>query len=131
MTKRLGLTPAMRRALHAFPVVSGDMFRRLLDLGLIEDPVKPFVRRHAGYCVSPRGHAALDAPTMTQAEYDVLAALAAGNVLSATHHSAVLTRCKRRGWVHDATVSIPIGLTPTGRTALNNVRAAMPGEWRP
>ena len=123
----VGLTKAMLRDLEYYRDGKGEcasygLFDRLCDMGLVD---------RSEWILTPRGHAALAAPRMTQGEDDVLAALAVGNVLWATHRSAVLTRCERRGWVHDATVSLPMGLTPAGRTALNNVRAAMPGPWEP
>lgn len=72
--------------------------------------------------ITPRGHAALAAPSMTQAELDTLLLAEefdhARDVI-VWDAGAVARRCQRKGWVANRE-----GLTPAGRTALNNVRAA-------
>jgi hypothetical protein len=84
-----------------------------------------------GRDVTPRGHAALAAPRMTQAELETLenceADLYVTIRMPSGHEWRTLGRFRNAGLVS------PLGfsLTPAGRTALNNVRAAMGSpDWK-
>ena len=104
----VGLTKAMREALERVHQNAADitpaMRVKLCERGLVY---------FAGLCtlLTSRAHAAPAAPRMTQAELEAL---------SDTMHASprALERLRRRGWWDG-------GITPAGRTALNNVRAAM------
>ena len=75
--------------------------------------------------VTPRGRAALAAPRMTQKEYVFLSWVERGEwAVYSPANQRIFDSCSKQGWVNLG------GLTPAGRTALNNVRAAMPGEWK-
>lgn len=86
--------------------------------------------------ITPRGHAALAAPRMTQAEYDAMRGIEERHKCSSYRYkhqisSVVFNRMERAGWItKEPNIDGWVELTPAGRTALNNVRAAMPGEWR-
>ena len=119
MSRTVGLTAAMRRALEEVDTMSLAMRKKLYALGLI---------RFGTFCgisvveVTPRGHAALAAEPMTNEEYTVMALIAEHK------HAVFVTRrtraaLERKGWLEGSE------LTPAGRTQLHNIRAAMPGDW--
>lgn len=121
----VGLTKAMRRALEAAKCVCplGRMYDALIRRGLItSNRTAEFGFTHE---ITPRGHAALAAPRMTQAELETLenceADLYVTLRMPSGHEWLTLGRLRDAGFVS------PLGfsLTPAGRTALNNVRAAM------
>ncbi len=116
----VGLTKAMREALEKWPCRSAAMRWRLHDAGLVD----LFGTR---WGITPRGHAALAAPRMTQAEYDMLENAEQSNCRGPfkAAHSAVRWRLVDRLWLRCVGGAYSDTLTPAGRTALNNVRAAM------
>lgn len=125
--KRPGLTPAMRRALELstggkWP--SRDVLLKARTLGLVT-----FECWKSEYEITPRGHAALAAEPMTPAEYELLEAITDPNAV--VHYATrVWSACLQKGWVALKLSRFDLPkLTPAGRTQLNNIRAAMPGEW--
>lgn len=123
MSKPLGLTPARRRALEDrsrdWPQ---DEFLR--SAGLIDGLIG---------ARTPRGHAALAAPKMTQAEYDLLCASERGELGRETFPSGeqwrTFDRMCERGYINRYKAW---ELTPSGHKALNDVRAAIgSAEWKP
>lgn len=126
----VGLTKAMLVALERVRKHAADLWlqpsmaAKLHDRGLVY-----FVGHMVE--ITPRGHAALAAPRMTQAELNMLCYaekmpdyhFAAGAIF------ATAERLVERGWLRIESLhycrSWRPRLTHAGRTALNNVRAAM------
>lgn len=108
----------------ALQAVGRTMLRALHTAKLIDDEGRP----------NTRGHAALAAPRVTAAELAMLErceTLGRGNliVLPNGPEFETLRRLKDRDWITSAFVDC--FLTPAGRTALNNVRAAMGSpDWK-
>jgi hypothetical protein len=132
-TRYVGLTPAMRRCLddlRAGHVSSNAMYLKAVDAGFVREELSertPLSKR-----ITPRGHAALAAPRMTQAELDMLCGIDVNPCFSCYGHEwAMAHKFSRAGWIEQWTIGdIPGGealiyLTPAGRIALNNVRAAI------
>ena len=126
MTKRLGLTPAMRRALDDIGSARFGTFKRLCEMGLarVGNRVGPYDETVYFRIITPRGQAALAAEPMTDAQYTALALIAEHGDAVVTH--SVSLALVRRGWIYAYSI-----ITPAGRTQLHNVRAAMSGEWKP
>lgn len=124
----VGLTKAMREALERVHQNAADitpaMRVKLCERGLVY---------FAGLCtlLTSRGHAARAAPRMTQNEYEVLAILDAFDGRAKILHGPDATSARslyRRGFCtygFGSSGKRAAAITPTGRTALNNVRAAM------
>ncbi len=115
--KRLGLTPAMRRALSGYKC-SYAVVQRAAAVGLVDTTA-------SAAWITPRGRAALAAEPMTDAQYTALALIAEHGDAVVTH-SVVNRTLVRRGWIYAYSI-----ITTAGRTQLHNVRAAMPGDWSP
>lgn len=120
----VGLTKAQRLALESLrdyghwprSIRTRAMRSALNAAGLVRyGPTNP-------YELTPRDHAALAAPRMTDEQYTALA-LIEGHGEAVVTHPRVYATFVRNGWVSYRRI------TPAGRTALNNVRAAMPGDW--
>lgn len=125
----VGLTKAMRRALERLWYDAANatphMRKTLCDLGLIRIWPGDVLDT-----ITPRGHAALAAPRMTQAEYSALSWIENNGP---TKLEYVLNwRLEERGFLSVSLFDCrpTFFITPAGRTALNNARAAMPGEWK-
>ena len=117
----VGLTKAREKALRDYGNASDRMLSELVRGGFLEDAPMNC------YNITPRGHAARAAPRMTQAEYDWLCYIESG---AEGTPSPMYTRLFNRGWIEPATAGLT-RLTPAGRTALNNVRAAMGSpDWK-
>lgn len=130
MSKTLGLTPAMRTMLEWYARPTAKRFEQplwgasdsrtlnmLVDLGL-------FNRYH--WTLTPRGHAALAAPKMTQAEYELLEWAEFGllNRVLFGARARVRHGLIDKLWIRCGG-GLPDELTPSGLKALNNVRAAI------
>ena len=85
-----------------------------------------------GRDVTPRGHAALAAPRMTQAEYDGLKWLSTYIVRYAIgHRRRMMRRLSSRGFANFDPFTGDASINDAGRTALNNVRAAIGSpDWK-
>lgn len=124
----VGLTKAMRDALEhrrkgTWFVVSKATQQRAEQAGFIE------ARMLGNEGLSPRGHAALAAPRMTQAEYDGLKWLSTYIVRYAIgHRLRMVRRLSSRGFANFDPFTGDASINDAGRTALNNVRAAMGKE---
>jgi hypothetical protein len=114
----VGLTKAQERALRNYGDASDRMLAALVRDGfLVDAPMNC-------YDLTPRGHAALAAPRMTDEQYTTLA-LIEGHGEAVVTHPRIYATFVRNGWVSYRRI------TPAGRTALNNVRAAMGSpDWK-
>lgn len=110
----VGLTKAMRRALEKWPAISVAMRWKLYFAG--------FAILGSAGGLTPRGHAALAAPRMTQAELVALEWYANGQTGPLRPHGKTINRLCSQKWYRDGE------LTPSGLKALNDVRAAMGSE---
>lgn len=126
----VGLTKAQDRALRDFYHASPNMLTTLHDLGLINSPTP-----HTDY--TPRGHAALAAPRMTQAELALLELMersshAFGWIVIGSTKRRTAQRLRKSGLAEFDCADCWNGrLNAAGRTALNNVRAAMGSpDWK-
>lgn len=118
----VGLTKAQERALLQIrdgrhEAVSYKMRAELSKLGLVYfTGLEPIT--------SARGHAALAAPRMTKAELCSLEGVEINGICFARAG-------EDRGWIERDNDHSPWRLTSAGRTALNNVRAAMGSpDWK-
>jgi len=127
----VGLTKAMRGALECvrdfgcLPDKADRCGKRLIDAHLAT-PINP-----GEWIILPRGHAALAAPRMTQAELETLENCE--DDLYVTIRMPSGHEWRTLGHLRDAGFVSPLGfsITPAGRTALNNVRAAMGSpDWK-
>jgi hypothetical protein len=123
MTKYLGLTPAMRKALV-------DGFRS--HASRRDALAKGFVRLWTigglmSFSITQRGHAALAAPKMTQAEFEMLTNVENGKPVFEGNMKGTRTfeRLLNREFLDFQLSSPLIIVSPAGRTALNNIRAAI------
>lgn len=121
----VGLTKAMREALEN-PGREGTAYKRAVAAGFLVTG-KVFYEGFGwgeGLKLTPRGHAALAAPRMTKAELCSLEGVEINGICFA---KAGLNK----GWIERDSDYSPWRLTPAGRTALNNVRAAMGSpDWK-
>ena len=122
----VGLTKAMREALERVHQNAADitpaMRVKLCERGLVY---------FAGLCtlLTSRGHAALAAPRMTQAEFHYMDVVM--NETAPSPDTAMAKRIIAKGWGQCSPRAWWVQFTPAGRTALNNVRAAMGSpDWK-
>ena len=106
----------------ALQAVGRTMLRALHAGKLIDDEGRP----------TKRGHAAIAAPRMTQAEYDALKWLSTYIVRYAIgHRRRMMRRLSSRGFANFDPFTGDASINDAGRTALNNVRAAMGSpDWK-
>lgn len=129
----VGLTKAIERALDyakrgRYDLIKRPTWVRLREAELVDRDGK----------LTPRGHAALAAPRMTQAEYDAICHMDKYRAFSrdepvpySSRQVRLVKRLEERGFVGNGTEYDFSWLTPVGRTALNNVRAAMGSpDWK-
>lgn len=116
----VGLTAAMRKALEN-PGHADTCWKRAVAAGFLRN-----ARIHyagfgwgEGLELTPRGHAALAAPRMTQAELGLMERIEV-SAYAALELGYSALHCK--GWVSEG------ALTPSGLKALNDVRAATGSE---
>lgn len=120
----VGLTKARREALERVHQNAADitpaMRVKLCERGLVY---------FAGLCtlLTSRGHAARAAPRMTQAELAYLIEIDRTGERRGANGALI----DKKGYAERDYVGGPWRLTPAGRTALNNVRAAMGSpDWK-
>lgn len=124
----VGLTKAQDRALR---YLDGNrrMMEHLFDAGLIA--WNNTGGGQDGWYHTPRGHAALAAPRMTHGQFQWLCFLEAVHCARPRGSDRATDKNMRSAGfveVRDDGFSV---LTPAGRTALNNVRAAMGSpDWK-
>jgi len=116
----VGLTKAREKALRDYGNASDRMLSELVRGGFLEDAPMNC------YNITPRGHAALAAPRMMKKEYVFLSWIERGEWAAySPANQRIFDSCTKQGWVNLD------GLTVAGRTALNNVRAAMGSpDWK-
>lgn len=121
----VGLTKAMREALTDWLNAPSAIRWRAYKAGFSTDWL-----RNAE--ITPRGRAALAAPRMTQAEYDALKWLSTYIVRYAINHRLRMIRhLSSRGFANFDPLTRDASINDAGRTALNNVRAAMGSpDWK-
>jgi len=119
----VGLTKAMRAALENKGAVPRRTFDRARRLGLLGDIGLGVFR------LTPRGHAALAAPRMTQGEYDVLTNADQLNFRPpfSPQESRIRWSLINKLWMKSGE-GLSDWLTPSGLKALNDVRAATGSE---
>lgn len=123
-SKTLGLTPAMRKALE---LIRDRQFcgNKMLNSAIKAEFV--WIDIEQNDCgLTPRGHAALAAPKMTQAEYEYLEFVDHGHWRTSfsAAGSRVRWQCIEKRWIRKI-VGASDRLTPSGHKALNDVRAAI------
>jgi len=123
----VGLTKAMRDGLELASRGYIDLIKRPTWVRLREAELVDLDGK-----LTPRGHAAWVAPRMTQAELTMLERAEADGAMyydtsrPLTAQCLVLRNARKNGWLDCGR-----SLTPAGRTALNNVRAAMGSpDWK-
>lgn len=117
----VGLTKARERALRNYGDAPDRMLAALVRDGfLVDAPMNC-------YDLTPRGHAALAAPRMTDCQFHCLQWIESGFAQSWRPRGQTINDCVSKGWLESGVWS----LTPAGRTALNNVRAARGSpDWK-
>jgi len=131
--KRPGLTEAMRRTIECPRHAANGIRSKAIAAGFItmerddDDP-----SNYVGYPITPRGQAALAAPRVTAAEYELLARIRQGLRHLQGAEYRTFKSMREKGWVCTGRLSADPELTDAGTTALNNVRAASGSpEWKP
>jgi len=120
----VGLTKAMRDGLELASRGYIDLIKRPTWVRLREAELVDLDGK-----LTPRGHAAWVAPRMTPGEFHYMNVVM--NESTPSPDTAMAKRIIAKGWGQCSPSAWWVQFTPAGRTALNNVRAAMGSpDWK-